>query len=126
MSNEVASLKSVQEKLETKIKEQFVDLVPDELWEGLVEAQIKQFAERELPRIVNEQAEKMLKEIVVGIFKADDMTTTFNDMGTKLAGELVKKFVSENGTELMLSMFGPALQNMAVNLRDSIINTGRY
>lgn len=68
MATEVGALQSVQEKVKERIQATFMDLLPAELFDGMVKQHLDQFIKADLPLLVKAKA----KEEFEAYLKAND------------------------------------------------------
>ena len=69
MSTQIATLANVQDKVRERIQATFMDLIPPEMWEGMVSAELHRFQIETLPKSIVEQAKlKALEMLKIGLF----------------------------------------------------------
>lgn len=118
---EVATMATVQEKVKERIRASFLDLIPPELWEGMVQAELHNFTKNELPKIIHEEASLKLREALKTEFKKPEWMGQWDNFGEK-PSQFAAQVVREAAPELVNAMFGRIAQSIVNDLR----NGNRY
>lgn len=121
--NTVATLASVQEKVRERIQATFVDLIPEELWAGMVHAQIHEITKTALPKLVHEEAEKKLRALIVAEFSKQEWSGYWDSHSALLgpkASEMVTEAVKKAAPELVAALFSRFAQGIVMDLRNNI------
>lgn len=121
--NQIASLASVQDKVRERIQTTFVDLIPNELWEGMVAQQIKEVTENLLPKLAREEAEKCIRIMIQAELEKPEWQPFWDIQSHTLgsrAGAAVKAVVRECSDDLVSALFGRFAQGMINDLRNGI------
>lgn len=122
---------SLKDKVREKIKEQFADLIPDDLWDKLVESELKWFiseperygsyssvSERVSP--LKEMIRKELQNMVSAKIKEtlDDpkWSSKWVD-GHTVVSEAIKEVVTKHATEIVAQVFGSSVQTLVDRIR---------
>lgn len=119
-TTEISTMASIQDKVKARIQDTFMDLLPDEMFHGLVQTELDRFTKVELPKLVQELARDRLKELILAEFKKPEWAETWDGNHNK-ASVLVSTIVKELAPELVVAMFGNMVQSTVNNMR----NTGR-
>lgn len=137
MSNEITPMQAVQDKIKTRIQDEFVSLIPDEMFANMVASVIKDFTTDKpatyhghsptpspLKQMIKAEIETKAKEAILKeLAKLDD--GHWNSYGQRVAGDAIKKFIAENFNEMLRSIQGQmvdmsvmmALQKMREGIR---------
>lgn len=122
-STQLAPMASIQEKVKERIQATFVDLIPQEMWEGMVQQHLDEFVKQQLPRIIKEAAEARLKEqLKLELNKPEWNSFIYDTMGNR-PSEMVLEIVKQAAPELVANFFGRMTQNVVMEIRS---NPGRY
>lgn len=119
MSNEVATLGSIQEKVQERIKAAFVDLIPEEMWRDMVNREIHEFTQKRLPNLVREEAEKRVRTMMGEELAKPEWTSTFWGPNGPHASEMVKKIIIEAAPDIVASAMGGMVQNIVLTMRNN-------
>lgn len=120
MSNEVGALQSVQEKVKDRIQATFMDLLPPELFEGMVQQHLNEFTAKTLPELVKTEATLRLKKQIEAEFNKPAWRGVW-DNAINAYGEgpsaAVTKIVQEAAPLLVAQLFGNMVQRIVMDLR---------
>lgn len=122
-TNQIAALSSVQDKVRERIQATFVDLIPEELWAGMVQQQIKEVAETMLPRIAREEAEKRLRTMIQSEFNKPEWREFWDNQSSLLgpgASAMVTDAVKQAAPEMVAALFARFAQGIVMDLRNNI------
>lgn len=113
MSNIPANLSSVQEKLQERIRSQFVELIPEEVFAAMIEKEIQTFMSKDLPELVKKVAGERVIVLIKAEFAKPEWAETWSgDSHSWQPSELVKKILEDSAPKLVQAMFG----NMAAQI----------
>lgn len=120
MSNtQLAPMASIQERVKERIQATFVDLIPQEMWEGMVQQHLDEFTNVTLPVLVRKAAEEraagMLREI---LSKPEWSSHIYDQMGPK-PSEMVLEIVKQAAPDLVASLFGRIVQTTVMEIRNN-------
>lgn len=118
MANEVAPLQTVQENIKAKIKAEFVNLIPDEMWTAMVESVVNEFINdkternyggdfKTTPSPLKQMIRAEIEALAKGILKAElDRLTAgaWNDFGQNVATEALKKLIAGSLPDIVAAM----------------------
>lgn len=125
MNTQVATLASVQEKVRQRIQETFTDLIPAELWQSMVSAEIERFTKQELPQLVKQQAKEHLFEMVKAELASPmwaDRWSGRNTLGPD-PSPMITSIIKECAPDLVAALFGSLGQQIVQNIRNGSIRT---
>lgn len=109
---------SVQEKVKERIQASFMDLIPPEMWEGMVQQHLNEFTRDMLPRLVKEEAEKRLREMLTVEFQKPEWTEKWGVNGVE-ASEMLSTVLKEAAPNLVAAMFSQLAANIVMDLRNN-------
>lgn len=134
MGNDVAPLTAVQEKIKDRIKDEFVSLIPDEMWSQMVQAVVDDFTrgktdrhsssttEAPMKRMIREAIEEMCREKI----KAElaQHVATWDGYGRRTVAEATEKMIREHASQMLAAtqagMTSALVDNAIQNLRQSM------
>lgn len=126
MGTELSPMASVQEKIKAKIKEEFVSLLPDEVWSEMVRAVITDFTTDKKKDEYGRNAPRPspLKEIIQTELRAivnEQLKGELNKLGNgpwigskQAASEAVKKLVATSYQEILESIQRQQVENIVL------------
>ncbi len=130
MSNEIAPLTAVQDKIKGRIKAEFVELIPDEMWSQMVQAVVTEFTSDKTDRYSREAIpspiKKMIREAVEAEVRAKisdelkDHQATFDGFGQRVIAEATEQMIRDHMPGMLAAaqessvrmMVDLAIQNM--------------
>lgn len=137
MSTDISPLATVQQKIQDRIKAEFVSLIPEEMWTAMVDGVITDFTtdkpgrynsdpiiKSPMKALINDEIGKLAKEAVMAEL-AKIAQPQWDERGQKIVSEAIKQMVSTNYNE-MLASINQQMVEMAVmmavnNLRNSLM-----
>jgi hypothetical protein len=120
--NQIATMATVQEKVKERIQASFMDLIPPELWEGMVEQHLREFTRDVLPKLVKDEAEKRVRGLLAEEFKKPEWQDRW-DFGNHQASDMLTSILKEVAPHLVAAMFGSLAANIVADIRN---NPNRY
>ena len=112
----MALLASVQEKVRERIQATFMELLPESVFQQLVERETEQFMKYEAPKLVRKLAEERLREFVIEELKKPEWSERWGVNGT-LCSEMVSTLLREAAPQFVEAMFGMFAQQMVNDMR---------
>jgi hypothetical protein len=116
-NQEIATMASVQEKVKERIQASFMDLIPPELWEGMVQQHLNKFQFEELPKLVKAEAEKRLREVVADEFKKPEWSEQWFN-GSPRVSALLAATLKEAAPDLVTALFSRLAVDMVAIFRN--------
>jgi hypothetical protein len=122
MSTEIAPLASVQEQIKNKIKGEFANLIPDEMWAQMVQSVVAEFTADQPHRDYNGRVDnskpvtpspmkKLIRDEIDAMAKAklkaeiDKLgASTWDGYGKQVASQAVSKLIDDHFPELLASV----------------------
>lgn len=118
---QIAGLASVQEKVRERIQATFAELIPQELWEGLVRAELEAMTKKLIPELVQQMARERLANIVRAEFSKPEWQGKWDYSGSgqyrTLGSEMVTEIVKAAAPEFVAALMGGLVQTMVQDLR---------
>lgn len=139
MSNEVSPLTKIQETIKDRIKEEFVSLLPPEIWNEMVSSVLKDFTadektniygskienyESPIKKLIRKEIEDASLEAVKKELNKLDVAR-WDHFGNSVAGEAVTKLIEQNFKEILDSV-QKGFVEMAVGLAVSHIRNAMH
>lgn len=125
-TGEMVTMASVQERVRERIQQTFMELLPEEIFQGLVKQQLDQFMRTELPKLVAEEGKKIVSKALAAEFAKPEWQQEWDmnqsaiesmTLGPR-ARELVLGIVKEAAPDLVAALFGGFAQNIVMDLRN--------
>lgn len=117
MNTPPATLASIQEKVRERIQASFMDLIPPELWEGMVSAELHRFTREELPKLVVEQAKAKALELLKVELAKPEWAERWGMHGID-PSPMVAEVVRQAAPDLVAALFGGLVQQLVVQARN--------
>lgn len=123
MANEVATMQSISDKVKERIKVQFADLIPDEMFDNMVKSAVQEYLRDNLTNVVKEEGRLFLGELVRQELSKPEWQGSwvhgYSGMGQMMSGELISKVLKEHAPDLVNALFSGMMQQMIQHLRNS-------
>ena len=120
MNKEIVKMSDLTEKVRDRVKDIFAELIPEEAWQNLVETEIKNFREKILPSIINEELKKMYKaKIKEELFKSD-YVQKYDPNGKLVPGEQIKRMLGELAPSFVTALFEGVADNVICRIRNEM------
>lgn len=108
-------MQGLKDRVSEKIKNTFAELVPEETWQALVNAEVEKFKEETIPRIVKEELEKIYrKEISEEILKPEYQA----GYGGIKPGEAITKIVAGLVPEIIARTHQNVIQDIICQIQN--------
>ena len=117
-TDQVATLQSVQDKVKERIEATFMELLPPELFQGMVSKALDDFIKYELPKLVQTVATEYFAAALKAEFSKPAWTEKWMGNGM-VPGELVSAIVKAGTNDLVNALFGQIVQSCVSYLRNS-------
>jgi hypothetical protein len=137
MANEVSTLQSVQDNIKSRIKAEFVNLIPDEMWSRMVAEVVSDFTkdrienpnsysarrqEAPIKMLIREQIEAIAKTHIMA--NLDELTRAHWDShGQLVASEALKKMIAEHFPVILASIQAGFTEMIVQNAVNHIRNS---
>lgn len=108
------------ERVRERISEQIAELIPQDDLTRLVEMQIAQFKNKDLPELINGAIREEFSKAIKAELQKSEYQAVWNGMGGYGAGEAIKKLVTENGGAILASMIGSMVQQVVNNMQHNM------
>lgn len=138
MTNEISPMQSVQDRIADKIKAEFVDLMPPEVWKQLVEAQLQAFQskttsyghsqEAPIAKLIREAIEAEAKTALKTQLDLVFTNTWVDANGKQVLGDAMKALIAEHFDTILASVQAGMVQQAVMfatqSMRNAIMNSG--
>ena len=126
------SMEDVKERIALRIKASFVELMPEEAWSKMVQAEITEFTMlhahdyrgnrrySNLQMIIHEVLEQRYREMLKVELAKPEYGGHFGVNGQVQPGEFIKSFLRENMTEILTVILEGMGQRLVEQVKDSI------
>lgn len=116
---DITTIASVQDKVRERIQTTFMELLPDEMFKGLVEQELSKFLREQLPNLVVQEAKDHLtKKMQAEFVKPEWGETWTNAQPTPSA--FMKEILRELAPDLVSALFAQLSMNVVNNLRSQM------
>jgi len=122
----------IMDAVRDRIKAEFVSLIPEDAWKGLVDAEVKKFFEApredhysrgypsDFQRTVWGCLEVEVKKRVKEYLDSPEWLEEWSNNGKPLASEAIKKVLIDNAPAVLANILGSAMQQTLSQMRMSI------
>jgi uncharacterized membrane protein YheB (UPF0754 family) len=117
MSTEVVTLQTVQERVKERIQQSFMDLIPPELWQGMVQRELESFTRTEFPKMVKQAAEERLREMLKVEFSKSGWMEEWTGNGPT-ASEFLAGVLKEVAPDLVSALFSRLGNEIVQSIRN--------
>ncbi len=101
MSNDVSTeVKTISDKVRERIRENFSDLIPEDVWQSMVDQEVKYFIDDNIKKIVREEMEKVLRVTIKQVLSDAGMWSM--DAGDDVVTDGVRELVKRIGPEIIM------------------------
>lgn len=115
-----------EERVKQRIRDNFMDLIPDEQLQALVNTQIMHFNSVELPKMIKEEITAQYKAAIKAELEKPEYQKTWTDGGRWACSEMVTKLITENASEMLASMMGGMVQQVVYTMQQQSGIVPRY
>ena len=131
MTKEIAPMTAVQDKIKDRIRSEFVDLIPDEMWASMVQAVVNDFTTDKanrysgpaepapIKKMIRDEIEAICKEQIAKELRKHQ--ASFDGVGARVVAEATKELIEKNAPAMLAAMQAGMTQMMV----DSAINALR-
>lgn len=122
MANEVVSFEdSVKQRLKTIV----ADLIPEEKWDGIVQATVRDFEKIDLPRLVKEELTAQYRIAIAAEFAKPEWQAQWSNVGQE-ASPALQQMILDAAPMILASMIGGSMQQVIQQLQYTIQNQRGY
>lgn len=122
MANPPALMANLQEKVKERIQASFMDLIPVELWDGLVAEEVRKFTAEILPEMIRTEAKAAAYKHIQKGFQGPEWAQLWDTMGLQ-PSPMVLEIVKAAAPELVAQLFGRVTADLVNYMRN---NTPRF
>lgn len=138
MTNELSPLQSVQDSIRDRIKAEFVNLIPDEMWTKMVSEVVENFQSKKDNRGYDQEppVKKMIREAIEAQAKdkiaealSQVMAGTWDNFGQQVVGDAMQELIAKHFDvilkEVQSGMVSFTIMQTVNHMRNSINNNMR-
>jgi len=123
MAEEITIYEGIKEKLRNKIKEQFVELIPEAEWDKMLADEFDKFTKGEnceMRRMMREEITKQMAAAINLEMGKSHYQMKWDNFGHEGAGQAVGKLIREHSQDLMTGLISGIVQEAVNQMRQSI------
>ena len=113
-------LQSLNTRIAERVGESLVDLLPENVWQEIIDKEIKKFEEVVLPAIIQD----ILKETCMTKVKTtiDNLLyeSSFDSITQTYINNKLKEFIGDSSGVILAGMLTPSMQAVLSNLRNQL------
>lgn len=117
----MTNIMTFEDSVKERLKSIVADLIPEERWETIVRATVREFETKDLPALVKTELANKYKEIITAELAKPEWQGRWNMVGPE-ASEVVSKMLIDAAPLILASMIGGQAQQLVSNLQYSIQN----
>lgn len=114
---DITTIASVQDKVRERIQTTFMELLPDEMFKGLVEQELSKFLREQLPKLVVQEAKDHLTKKMQAEFVKPEWSETWTNAQQPTPSAFMKEILRELAPDLVSALFAQLSMNVVNNLR---------
>lgn len=118
MNTQVQTFASVQERVRERIQATFVDLIPPELWDEMVNRELESFKRTVLPELVKKAAGEKCLELLKAELNQPEWAAEYANNGAMRAGPLVATLLREAAPSFVEAWMGNYAQQLVLAIRN--------
>jgi hypothetical protein len=120
----MSAVVTFEDSVKERLKSIVADLIPEDRWNGIVQATVQDFEKNDLPKLVKAELTEQYKKAIAAEFAKPEWQAQWNSAGAQIASEGVSKLIVEAAPLVLASMIGGAVQQVTYNLQ-SAMQSGR-
>lgn len=111
---------SLQEKVVEKIKNSFMEFIPDIAWNELVKKEVELFIEKELKNLIHAELAEYCKMKVKKEMDEPEFSQDWDRNGRQVVGVSIKQMLKELAPELVASLFDRLTTDIINQVRSNL------
>lgn len=112
---------SVKQRLKTII----ADLIPEEKWDGIVQAAVREFEKTDLPKLVRDELTTQYKAAIAKEFAKPEWQAKWSYAGHE-ASPALQQMLIDAAPLVLASLIGSSMQGLIHQLQHNLQNTRGY
>lgn len=120
MSTELLDPKQFAENLRGKVKQEYVNLIPEEKWDAFIAETVNDFREKELKKVVVDELTGWVKQQVKNYLSDKSYTHWDNEKQRSALDDELIKGIETLAPQIFTSMIQGAVQYALQNMRNGL------
>lgn len=120
--NQLTPMENLKEKVTSRIRESISDLIPDEVFSGIIDVEIRNFRDNAIPRLVKEALEQNFKDRIRALLNEPEYVQKWSG-ADYVPGDAVKEIVRQLAPDLTAAVFASVVDQAVQTMRQQIGNT---
>ena len=120
MADTPTPLQTLQDRVRERIEATFMELIPPEAFNEMIDRCAADFFQHELPKLAREVLAERYREYLKAELDKPEWSAKYNENGDG-PSDLVASIVKCGAQELVAQLFGGIVQNTVINLRNQRI-----
>jgi hypothetical protein len=116
---------SFEDSVKQRLKAIVADLIPEEKWDGIVQATVREFERTDLPKLVREELTAQYKAAIAAEFAKPEWQSRWNNVGLEASPNLQKMLI-DAAPMMLASMIGGSMQSVIQQLQYNLQNNRGY
>lgn len=117
----MTDITTFEDSVKARLKSIVADLIPEERWDQIVQATVKDFERVDLPKLIKEELTAQYKQAILTEFSKQEWQAQWAN-GNFGASEALQKMLIEAAPLILASMLGSHMQQMLDQLRYAMQN----
>ena len=116
---------SFEDSVKLRLKSIVADLIPEEKWDGIVQATVREFEKTDLPKLVREELTAQYKTAIAAEFAKPEWQARWNNAGPE-ASPALQQMLIDAAPVILASMIGGSMQSVMQQLQYNLQNNRGY
>jgi hypothetical protein len=108
-----------EQRVKERLRENFMDLIPDEQLQTLVDREVADFRARVLPKLIQDELTEKYKAAIREELAKPEYQQQWAQGGQWAAAEMVKKIVTENAGSILAGLVSNTVQQAIFQMQSS-------
>ena len=121
----MSAIVSFEDSVKQRLKSIVADLIPEEKWDGLVQATVREFEKTDLPKLVREELVVQYKLAIAAEFAKPEWQGRWNNARMEVAPN-VQKMLIEAAPMILASMVSGSMQSVIQQLQNTMQSNRGY
>jgi len=120
MATELLDPKQLAENLRGKVKQEYVNLIPEEKWDAFITETVNDYREKELKKTITDELTAWVKQQVKDYLSNKSYTHWDNDKQRNILDDELIKGIEALAPQIFTSMIQGAVQYAIQNMRNGL------
>lgn len=116
---------SFEDSVKQRLKTIVADLIPEERWDGIVRATVREFEKTDLPSLVREELTAQYKVAIAAEFAKPEWQARWGNVGQE-ASPALQQMLIDAAPSVLASMIGGSMQQLIQQLQYNVQNARGY